>query len=89
MAVDTDTQQWATREELRALEKQVSKLEGQFSESEKRFGYKGRREGCAGRVGRRQERHRVDKTASCACALWRGHDGVPSVRRRRTMSAHR
>ena len=37
MAVDTDTQQWATREELRALEKQVSKLEGQFSESDKRL----------------------------------------------------
>ena len=37
MAVDTDTQQWATREELRALEKQVSKLEGQFSESNKRL----------------------------------------------------
>lgn len=40
MAVDTDTQQWATREELRALEKQVSKLEGQFSESEKRLATK-------------------------------------------------
>jgi len=40
MAVDTDTQQWATREELRALEKQVSKLEGQFSESDKRLATK-------------------------------------------------
>lgn len=31
MAVDT--QQWATREEVQALAKQVAKLEGQFGES--------------------------------------------------------
>ena len=64
MAVDTDTQQWASREELQALtavqdqvrdqqsadRERIAKLEGQFGESDKRLATKADLEAAIGDV---------------------------------------